>query len=349
MSRKITCFVLFSFILLSNAVYSQNPYFQKLGKLKDKAVNKYKSIKADSSLTVDSVKQSLINKIKSKKQESFPVDDSLSKQPKVIHYCWEDGRIPEGSNAFTLHRHEFRLNTFGRSSYGITDRLEISAQIPLYFVLFPNFSLKYRFIDKEHFAAAAVLGGGGGAFPIAYGTWLVASHFAGGVGTAGFITSGTQFAKLDITWHPVKFLSLTGRGAICAAEISYEGLGALAGFGGAGVVPILIGGTTWGYSGGTEADFAINKRNAIIVRVNTIYFPKTYHALDYSIAWTHAWKHFHLTVGAFDGYGLLDKVILVETDSGSSPTNSNQNKVIPIPFVNLYWILHNQKNHYGNK
>ena len=266
--------------------------------------------------------------------QQVPVDTSL-------HIGWRDGRMAEFNNAYTLRRHEFRLNLAGRTSYALTDRLEMSTYLPL--IILPNLSFKYRFIDKPHFAMAYELGGAAGIIPVAAVAGIALPGGAFGGGTIGVMTGNDLYAKLFISWKPSTKLTFSVRGGASRIKMNYHGIGALVGAGGsgvgAGVFPLnikLL--TTYYYMAGFEADYAMNRRNGLIAKVSFGQFANRPGGLLYpSITYTHAMrKHFHYSAGIFK---LLD-----------APRYEvlKQNTNNPLPFdiyYNFYWIFNNGRRH----
>jgi hypothetical protein len=270
--------------------------------------------------------------------------DSIHKQANQIYYGkpttvfhtgWEDGRVPEFSNAYTLHRHEFRLNVIGRSSYAITDKLEVSSYLPL--LITPNISFKYRFLDHGNFASSFELGTAGGLFPIAVATGIVLPGGAVGAGTAGFIKGSDNHIKIYSSWHPTQKLTFSVRGSISFLKIGYTGLVGFAGVGGdgaaAGFFPIGINQRANYLMGGFETDYVLNKQNAIVFNTSISGFEGGKNQLIVpSICWTHAKTHFHYTLGL---YTFLDPP--------TWQTWQAQKSKMPVgPYANVYWVFNNR-------
>lgn len=261
---------------------------------------------------------------------------------------WENGINPEGSNAYTLKRHIFRLNVFGRSSYGITDKLEVSTIIPLFF--FPNFSFKYRFYEKEKFAAAYQISAGAGIYPLVGGGILPGPGIIVAAGAAGFFGGSLQCFELHATYHPTKIFSASAHAGPLAVEGAFLGLGAGLGLGGGGVggaiIPIGVGSAVLGYNSGFETLFCIDEHNSFDLRANMsgllpigkaaiiILHAEDQAALVYAhTGWTHSRRHFRITLGA---YTFLDpprwKMV-------------TESKMPPIgPAINVYWLFNNHRN-----
>lgn len=266
--------------------------------------------------------------------KSLATDVKLS----IRHIGWADGRVAEFNNAYTLRRHEVRLSVFGRSAYGITDKLEASVYLPI--IILPNLSFKYRFIDHPHFAMAYEVGGAVGIIPVAVvsGIVLPGGAFAGA--TFGALTGNDIFVKGYASWKPSTKFTFSLRTGVSRMKLSYHGIGAFAAAGGDGAavaaLPLnfrII--TTNYYMAGFDADYAPNRRNAIVAKVCIGQFSKTSGGLIYpSLSWTHAMhNHFHYTIGIFKLLDTPRYEILKEK------TNN------PFPFdlyYNFYWVLNNK-------
>ena len=253
----------------------------------------------------------------------------------VFHIGWEDGRVPEFSNAYTLHQKEFRLNVLGRSSYAISDRLEVSSYLPL--IIAPNVSFKYRFLDQGNFASAFEVGTLAGALPVGIATGLVLPGFAIGAGTIGFVKGYDNHVKIYSSWHPTKNLTFSVRGGVSFLKIGYTGLVGMAGIGEggviAGVLPVNINHKFKYYCGGFETDYVINKQNVLVLNTSACGFEGGKKQLIIpSLGWTHAKTHLHYTLGL---YTFLDP-----------PTwetwKAEQSKMPVGVFANVYWIFNNR-------
>jgi hypothetical protein len=209
---------------------------------------------------------------------------------------WSDGRVPEGDNAFTVRRHELRLSLLGRSAFGITDRVELSTYLPLYFVLFPNLALKVGLVDAPATSVALELGAGGGAYPMIGG--LPVPPFVA-VGFVGFAVAGYQTAAVDWSVRPARPLTLTVRGGVIGLELGVVGVGGVAAPGAVAVLPILGGGSAVGGVGGLEADLVLGPKDALVVDTSLYYLRGADEALMLATAgWSHGWERVHLTLGA---------------------------------------------------
>jgi hypothetical protein len=253
----------------------------------------------------------------------------------VFHIGWEDGRVPEFSNAYTLQRHEFRLNILGRSSYAINNRLEVSSYLPL--IMTPNVSLKYRFFDQGNFASAFEVGTAAGAFPVAFATGILLPGVVIGVGAAGFVKGSDNHLKLYSSWHPTQKLTFSARGSISFLKIGYTGIAAFAGLGGdgaaVGFIPVNLNHRFNYLMGGFETDYVINKKNVIVLNSSISGFEGGKKQLIIpSIAWTHAKTHVHYTLGL---YTFLDPPSWEMWKTGNSQ--------IPVGvYGNIYWIFNNR-------
>jgi hypothetical protein len=263
-----------------------------------------------------------------------------------MHVGWADGRVWEFSNAYTIRKHEWRLDVFGPSSFGITDKLEVKSYIQL--LLSPNISFKYRFLDEGRFSMAIEPGASLGGLPVAAAVGILLPGGAVGGGTVGVVTFSDVFVKLYASWHPTQKFTLSIRGGASHIKASFTGLGGFAGIGGngaaAGFFPFSVGliKTNW-VMAGFEADYVVNQYNAIVLRtsIGKLYTTSLggsdaqYTSADYlmwpSASWNHAWRHVHLTAGI---YGAFDP---------PSFTMVKNNKIPVGPFANVYWVLNNRQ------
>src|SRR5207248_1872002 len=118
-------------------------------------------------------------------------------------------------NAYTVGSGNVRLGLVGRSAVGLTSRLELSTYGALDLLLFPNFSIKYRFYDGEIVSASLQLGAGGGAYPVVVGAVLGFIPF----GFLGIIGGAYEQAKLDLSFHVAQPFALTLRGGVLGTEV----------------------------------------------------------------------------------------------------------------------------------
>ncbi len=270
--------------------------------------------------------------------------DSIHKEAKslyygdaatVFHIGWEDGRAPEFSNAYVLHRHEFRLNVLGRSSFAISSRLEISSCLPL--IVIPNVAFKYQFFDSRNFTSALELGTAGGAFPVAFAEALPLPGVIIGAGTAGFIRGSDNHLKLYASWHPAHRLTFSVRSGVSFLKIGYSGVAGAAGIGGGGAfadaIPINVSQRFIYLMGGFEADYVINKKNVIVLNSFAGGFAGGKSQLIVpSLGWTHAKTHFHYTLGL---YTLIDP-------PSYQTWNAEKSKQAVGAYANVYWVFNNR-------
>jgi hypothetical protein len=254
----------------------------------------------------------------------------LSFLARPVHADWDAGRFPEGDNAWTLPQWHLRLNILGRSAIGLTDRLELSTYLPLDLALFPNFGLKYRFLDTGRWGSALELNAAGGIYPIP-----VASAFPlpGGIlGGAGivFLFGAFQGATLHVSSQVADTVSVSARGSVFAVEAAGAFIGGIAGAGngGAAVLPLglALGTSASGASGGVEADWVIGAHDSLFAEAD-LYGLRGHHTLMLWPfgGWVHAWPYVHLMVGV---YTFRDLPLL----PGEKPPK------LPVsPFANVYW------------
>lgn len=253
---------------------------------------------------------------------------------KVMHVGWCDGKIPEFSSAYILQKHEIRLNLIGRSSYAISNKVEVSSCIPL--LITPNIAFKYKFLDRKCFASAIEFGTALGLFPLVLASGFMFPGGAVGVGSIGLLYGSDNHAKLFLTIHPIPKLSFSLRGSISAIHAGYIGGGAFAGFGGdgaaVGLIPLNTGKRFKFYAGGFETDYVVNKQNAIVLNSYLGGFEGGTKQLGLvTLSWTHALTHFHYSLGLYSFFDPPRYEMI------------NESK-LPVSFyLNLYWILNNGK------
>ena len=269
------------------------------------------------------------------------------KPPKVLRPEWGEGRIPEFSNAYTLHRHELRLNIFGPSSYAISDKVELKSYLSA--VVVPNFSIKKKFYDKGSMAFAWEAGAAIGVFPLAVASGLLLPGAALAGGTVGLVTFNSLFVKGYGSWKPSKKFTFSLRSEVARVHIGYSGLGGFAaiGDGGGGVAVIPISSsviTEFWLAGGFETDYVINPKQAIVLKAsigktlatnflndNVSILARNYLLLP-SLTWNHTWehRHIHLSLGLFGTYN-------------PPAFTMTQKAVAPVMYYyNVYWIFNNR-------
>jgi hypothetical protein len=251
-----------------------------------------------------------------------------------IHQGWNDGRIPEFSTAYTLQRHEFRLNVIGRSSFAFSNRFEVSSYLPL--ILVPNLAFKYRFIDRPHFASAIELGTAGGLFPVALFTGILLPGAAVGGGTLGILHGSDNHVKLFLSLHASDKLTFSVRGSLSTINIGYTGIVGVAGIGGdgeaAGLLPVRLNARYTWFMAGFETDYLLNPTNVLVLNTSIGGFDKASKQLGVaSLLWTHARIHFHYSVGL---YGFYDPPTWEIVKSSKLPISV---------MANVYWIFNNCK------
>jgi hypothetical protein len=236
---------------------------------------------------------------------------------------WEDGRVPEGGNAFTLGRHVGEISLLGRSGVGLTDGVELSTMLPLDLVLFPNLGIKFRLFDDERWASSFKLTLGAGAYPVIGGGILPYPPIAGGF--VGFVAAAFQSGEVAVSWRAARPITLTLRGGAFGLEMGVLGLGGGVAVYVPFVLPITGGGAALGLSGGGEMDAVLGEHDAIIVEGDVYGLVGAQEGLLLATAgWTHGWKCFHLTLGA---YTLVDL-----------PEGRMLHDQLPVaPYANAYW------------
>lgn len=253
---------------------------------------------------------------------------------KVMHIGWEQGRVPEFANAYTLQSHEFRFNLIGRSSYAFGNRVEMSIYIPL--IITPNVAFKYKFIDKHFFASAIEIGTADGIFPLAAASGIVMPGGGFGAGTIGLL-HGTDFhLKLYLSFPVSDKLTFSVRGNVSAIHAGYTGGAAFAGIGGngaaVGLIPVNVGKRFRFFSAGFETDYVFNKKNAIVLNTGVGGFEGGKKQIGLAtLSWTHAKIHFHYSFGLYCFY--------------DPPTYEmiHESKLPVSAYANVYWIFNNGK------
>jgi hypothetical protein len=266
--------------------------------------------------------------------------------PREMHLGWADGRVWEYAGAYTISRHEWRLNIFGPSSFGLSNKVELKSYP--WILIAPNLSVKYKFLDVGGFAMAIEPGVAGGGLPIAAGAGILLPGAALGGGTVGLISFSDVFLKLYGSWQLSSRFTFSLRAGASHIKSGYYGLGGFAGIGkdgeAAGLFPVGVGliKTNW-LMVGFEADYVINSINIIVLKasIGKLYTTaiggvETHHTSDNYLMWpslfyTHAWKHLHLSAGLYGAYDPPQFVWL-------------RNSKLPVsPFANVYWVLNNRK------
>ena len=263
--------------------------------------------------------------------------DTVSENGKVklMHTGWADGRVPEFGTAYTLHSHEVRLNVLGRSSYAMSDKMEMSFYLPL--IIAPNLFFKYRFVDTKCFASALEVGAAGGIFPVAAASGILLPGAAVGGGTVGLVHGSDYHAKLYLSYHVSDKLTFSLRGNASSMRVKFTGLVGMAGLGGngvfVGILPVDIGTPHFKYySAGFETDYVLNKQNALVFNTGVGGFKVGKKQLGMAtLSWTHAKMYFHYSFGL---YGFFDPPKYEMVHESKLPVSA---------YANVYWILHNGK------
>ena len=251
-----------------------------------------------------------------------------------MHIGWQDGHVPEFSTAYTLHRHEVRLNLMGRSSFAFGNKVELSIYIPLQ--LTPNFALKYKFVDKKYFASALEIGAAVGIFPLGVAAAIVMPGGGVGGGTIGLLNGWDVHLKSYFSFPVTNKLCFSFRGSVSTIHAGYLGGAIFAGLGGnggaVGIIPVRESKQFYFFSGGFETDYVINKINVIVWNTYLGGFYEGSKQIGMStLAWTHAKKHFHYTLGL---YGFFDPPSFEMVKESKLPVSV---------FANIYWIFNNGK------
>ncbi|MCX6257145.1 MAG: hypothetical protein NTW49_04500 [Bacteroidia bacterium] len=253
---------------------------------------------------------------------------------KVMHIGWENGRMPEFANAYTLHSHEVRLNVIGRSSFAFSNKLEMSIYLPL--IITPNISFKFNFLDCKFLASAIEAGVAGGIFPVVAASGIIMPGGGVGGGTAGLLHGSDCHLKLIFSFPLNNKFTFSIRGSASTIHAGYWGGGAFAGLGGSdatvGLFPINVSKRFRFYAAGFDADYLIDKQNAVVMNSCVGGFEGAKKQLGLAtLSWTHAKIHFHYTFGLYcfydpPGYEML-----------------HESKLPVSAYANVYWILNNGK------
>jgi hypothetical protein len=236
---------------------------------------------------------------------------------------WERHVVPEGSNAYTVERRELRVNLLGRSAFGISSQVELSTYLLLDAILFPNLELKVNVHDGPRVGWALSGGVGAGVLPYAGGGALPYPPVA--VGVVGLAALSIQQLGTQVSLRASTPLTLSLRGSVVALEAGTIAAGAVAAPQAVLPVPFGAGTAHVGGTAGAEADWVLDGRNVLVLSADAAHFRGARDTiLVATLGWTHAWRHAHLTVGA---YSILDAPDFRLAD-GSLPLG---------PYVNAYW------------
>ena len=254
--------------------------------------------------------------------------------PAVALADYQDGEVPEGMNAFTLHRRAVHVSLLGTSAVGLTDNTELATYLAADALLFPNLRLEHRFLRDDDVSASFMLGAGGGVYPFAAGVFIPAPGVAVAGGGVGFAWGAVQTATLvgSVRVTPAVTLSanaggfaLEGGFALAAGGVGVGGGGAGGGGGTANDSTVRTGGTA-----GVELAATVGHHDALIAACDLwMIQPKGMdpaEGLLYPrVTWTHAWQHFHLTGGV---YALYDPPSWKATKDSKMPFS---------PYMNVAW------------
>lgn len=254
--------------------------------------------------------------------------------PAVALADYQDGEVPEGMNAFTLHKRAVHVSLLGTSAVGLTDNTELATYLAADAVLFPNLRLEHRFLRGDDVSASFMLGAGGGVYPFAAGAFLpLPGAFVAG-GGVGFAWGAVETATLVGSVRVTPAVTLSGNAGAFALEggfaVAAAGVAAGKTDGGGGGGTASNSGSRTGGTAGVELAATVGRHDALIVACDIwMLQPKGMdpaEGLLYPrITWTHAWQHFHLTGGA---YGLFDPPSWKTTKGGQMPVG---------PYVNVAW------------
>ena len=246
---------------------------------------------------------------------------------------YQPGRVPEGSNAFTLPRHDLRLAVLGRSGFGFTDRTELTTYLTLFGVLLPNFEIKHRYYDEGAFAAAWSMDLLGGLYLVPIAGAIPLPGGAAGAAGVGAVPIGSEAANLFFTYRASYRLALSGKGGLRAVEakaILVAAGGAVGGGNsGATLLATSVSGSRLIETGGLEVSGTLGGHDAFLAGLDGWFFNSWNSSHDDGLifpclAWTHAWTHTHFAGGA---YTLVDL-----------PHMRALHSRLPVaPYLNLFW------------
>jgi len=256
---------------------------------------------------------------------------ALSLAATTAHAGYDPGRVPEGANALTVRRHVLRLSLLGDSAFGLTDHTQLSTYLLGDAALFPNLWLQHAFVDGDRLAASWTVGVGAGALPVVAGAAVPLPGGVFGAGGVGVVGASVQYAGLDVSLHATPTLTLSIGGGGYALEGGFAGLVAGAGTGGATGGEVAIGGARVGATASAEGDLTLGRRDVLVAAAET-WLSRPYYeggpsGLLYAhAAWTHAWTHFHLSLGAYT---------FVDLPQGKMLHDSS----MPVaPYLNVGWV-----------
>lgn len=247
---------------------------------------------------------------------------------------YRDGEVPEGMNAFTLHRRAVHVSLLGTSGIGLTDNTELATYLAADALLFPNLRLEHRFLRGDDVSASLMLGAGAGVYPFAVGAFLPLPGAVVAGGGVGFAWASIQTATVVGSVRVTPAVTLSANAGGFALEGGFAavagGVGAGGGGGGGGGGTASDSGSRTGGTAGVELAATVGHHDALIVAVDG--WLTRAHGMDPAegllyprATWTHAWKHFHLTGGV---YALLDP---------PSWKSAKESKMPVAPYVNVAW------------
>jgi hypothetical protein len=254
--------------------------------------------------------------------------------PAVAWADYQEGEVPEGMNAFTLHKRAVHVSLLGTSAIGLTDNTELATYLVADALLFPNLRLEHRFLRGEQIDASLMLGAGAGVYPFAVGAFLPLPGAVVAGGGAGFAWASLQSATVVGSARLTRAVTLSANAGGFALEGGFAMIagGAVAGGGGGGGGggTATNSGTRVGLTAGMELAATLGRHDALVVACDVWMTRPTMmdpaQGLLYPRAtWTHAWRHFALSGGA---YALLDP---------PSWKSARESKMPVAPYVNVAW------------
>jgi hypothetical protein len=232
---------------------------------------------------------------------------------------WENGEVPEASNAFTVKRHRLRINILGTTAVGITEKTEVSTYLWLDAMLFPNVTLKHRMFDDGRVAVAISGGVGAGLLP-----------YAG----ASVQTVGAQ-----ISYRATPHAVVTIRGNVVAAEGGNATAAGIISPAGPGAAAYAIHGSRFGGTLGAGATYVLDSHNAFVIEGDAAKLRGSREVVTLAtVNWTHAWQKIHLSVGLFSMLQLRSRPVEQSTQ-GMEPMSTEAASKVPMPYANVYWTL----------
>lgn len=254
--------------------------------------------------------------------------------PALAHADYHDGEVPEGMNAYTLHKRAVHVSLLGTSAIGLTDNTELATYLMADALLFPNLRLEHRVLRGDQVSASVMVGAGAGVYPFAVGAFLPLPGVVVAGGGAGFAWASIQTATLVGSARLSPAVTLSANVGGFALEGGFAaiagGVGAGGGGAGGGGGTTNMSGTRTGATAGMELAATIGTHDALIIGCDAWMTRAT--AMDPNegllyprATWTHAWRHFHLTGGA---YALLDPPSWKAAKDSKMPVS---------PYVNVAW------------